>query len=568
MTESATESATDSAGTRLDPLLRPRAVAVVGSAPGVLRGLAAGGFGGTVLAVNPHAAGEAVHGAACVASPADLPERPDLVVLAVPAASVADAAAACGRRGARAAVVLTSGLSAAQEDALRAACRAWGMVLVGPGSAGVAVPALGLHATVAVRRPAAGDVAVAVRSGGVGGALLGRLARLNIGVASYVATGGATDVRDDLLRRWAADPAVRLGVLDATTPEDLRVLARAAGRGTPVLALAPASAGGGRGPLDGPLGAVRRALFARSGVVVARTLAELVEAAAVLAPGPAPRGRRVAVLAAGAEAGAAAAAACAAAGLAAAPLTAATRRALPPGPVPGAVVAAEPGPAAAVLGRDATVDAVLVVSPAPPPGPAGVPVVAVRPGQVEGVRVTADGVPSYASPARAARALAHAASLHRADEPGTPVEVPPGGPAAARALVGVRPGGARLPRAATLRLLAAYGVVARNAAPGGRGARVRCGTFRDELFGPVVVLAVEGGAVPAAAACPLTGGGAAGLVRAAGLPPVLAGPVAQLARLAADLPEVARLDVDAVVDRAELAIVNARAEVAPVRARG
>ena len=52
------------------------------------------GFGGALYAVNPHA--EDIEGVPCVPSVAALPEAPDLVVVAVPAARVLDVAQECG----------------------------------------------------------------------------------------------------------------------------------------------------------------------------------------------------------------------------------------------------------------------------------------------------------------------------------------------------------------------------------------------------------------------------------------------------------------------------------------
>ena len=73
---------------RLDPLLRPRSIAVVGASaragsPGneVLVNLRKGSYAGAIYAVNP--ARDSVDGARCFASLADLPEQPQHVVFAV-----------------------------------------------------------------------------------------------------------------------------------------------------------------------------------------------------------------------------------------------------------------------------------------------------------------------------------------------------------------------------------------------------------------------------------------------------------------------------------------------------
>ncbi|MGI9224239.1 MAG: acetate--CoA ligase family protein, partial [Woeseiaceae bacterium] len=72
----------------LDPLLRPRSVAVVGASSRSdslgewsLTNLCKGGFGGNIYPVNPHY--EALQGWKCYPSLADLPEVPDLVIFGV-----------------------------------------------------------------------------------------------------------------------------------------------------------------------------------------------------------------------------------------------------------------------------------------------------------------------------------------------------------------------------------------------------------------------------------------------------------------------------------------------------
>ncbi len=73
---------------RLDPLLRPRSVAVVGASDSpdsvgqwALKNLELGGYRGKIYAVNPRH--EEVQGHRCYASLKDLPEAPDLVIFAV-----------------------------------------------------------------------------------------------------------------------------------------------------------------------------------------------------------------------------------------------------------------------------------------------------------------------------------------------------------------------------------------------------------------------------------------------------------------------------------------------------
>ena len=73
---------------RLDPLLRPRSVAVVGASASTdsmgewsLKNLLRGEYSGTIYPVNPNY--EELQGVACYASLADLPEVPELVIFGV-----------------------------------------------------------------------------------------------------------------------------------------------------------------------------------------------------------------------------------------------------------------------------------------------------------------------------------------------------------------------------------------------------------------------------------------------------------------------------------------------------
>ncbi|MFA1545306.1 CoA-binding protein [Actinomadura chokoriensis] len=127
-----------SGGRMFTPPPSPRVVAVIGASrtrgtagAELLRDLVSGGFEGAVFAVNPHCAGSDLHGVPCVAGLGDLPEPPDLAVIAVPAYAVSGVAAACGRFGIPALMVIGSELTAGQRGGLLAVCREHGIRLAG-----------------------------------------------------------------------------------------------------------------------------------------------------------------------------------------------------------------------------------------------------------------------------------------------------------------------------------------------------------------------------------------------------------------------------------------------------
>ena len=314
----------------LEPLLAPRSVAVigVGHRPGsigrfILRNIRDAGFAGALYAVNPHGGG--IEGVPAAATLAALPEAPDLAVVTVPAAAVLDVAQECGKRGVRAMVVITSGLTSGQSAGLLDACRHWGMRLVGPNCFGVAVPDLGLDATFAVQHPAAGSAGLVVQSGGVGVALLEHFSRLGIGISSFASIGDKLDVSgNDMLQWWAADGTTRLAVLYLESFGNPRKFARTAARVSatmPVLTVhAGRSAPGQRAAASHTAAAAaplitRQALFEQAGIIATTSFGELLEAAVLLASQPVPAGSRVGIVSNAGGAGVLAADACVEAGL-------------------------------------------------------------------------------------------------------------------------------------------------------------------------------------------------------------------------------------------------------------
>lgn len=441
----------------MEPALRPQSVAVVGAGrrPGsvgraVLESVLAGGYAGRVHVVHPRAA--EISGVPAVASVDLLPEAPDLAILATPPETLPGLAEACGRRGVRSLLIVTSGLTAAGVDrAVLDAVHRHGMRMVGPNCLGLVDTAddVRLDATFAPGSPPSGPVGVVTQSGGVAIAVLEALRGLGLGVSTLVSVGDRYDVSsNDLLAWWCEDPGTRVAVLHVESfgnPRAFSRLARRLSARIPVVAVrAASSAVGARAAAShtarSATPAVRRdALYRQAGVQPVDDLGELAGALAALCWSPPAPGRRVAVLGNAGGTNVLAADACVAAGLEVPLLSAATRArldALLPdtaataGPVDttAAVDAATFASCLDVLRDDEEVDAVLaVVCPTAlgdpgtdlgqalgRPGRRPVPVVAVALDQR--VRVAPlngpDGAPRaavFADPSDAVRALAHLA---------------------------------------------------------------------------------------------------------------------------------------------------------------
>jgi len=607
------ESRADVASLR--SVLAPESVAVIGASRrprtvgrAILHNLVASGFAGRVYAVNPQ--GQAMEGIVCVPAAADLPEPVDLAVLTVPVAAVNEVAQACGRRGVRALVVITSGVGAEGADLL-AICRQHGMRLLGPNCLGVLVPSRGLNATFAAGQFRPGVAGLVVQSGGVGIAVLEHLSRLGIGVSSFASVGDKYDVSsNDLLTWWEQDEVTRMAVLYVESfgsPRKFARTARRVGRQMPVLTVIGARSPAGQRAAASVTAAAatplvtQEALYGQAGIIATRSLGELIEAAALLSCQPLPGGRRVAIVSNAGSAGVLAADACADSGLAVARLGEATqsglRGLLPAGAAVAGPVDTTPGVTTEAfracleqVAADEGVDAVLAVAvptalsdlrAAITAARLAKPAAAALLEQAESVRLLSrgqplDAVPAYAYPEGAARALGHAVR-YQAWRGRQDTQIPEQGGhevAAARGLTAAyldqHPGGGWLPGPQAAELAACYQIPVTDRGPA--GVEVLARLMPEPVFGPLVMLGLGGTAADvlggyAARLAPMTGADADDLIAESPAAPLLRGPagaasagtgppadtaalaglLVRLSRLADDLPEVAELELSPLI---------------------
>ncbi|MGE5147101.1 MAG: acetate--CoA ligase family protein, partial [Candidatus Eiseniibacteriota bacterium] len=302
----------------LDRIFHPASIAVLGAStePGsigqvLVRNLITGGFKGPVMPVNPRHL--AVEGILTYKDVAALPVTPDLAVIATPPATVPGLIAELGRRGTKAAVVITAGfgeggkeegerlrqavLDAAQPHLLR---------VVGPNCVGVMAPAIGLNASFAHISPKSGPIAFVAQSGAILTAVLDWAAGRGIGFSHMVSVGDMIDVDfGDLLDYLALDgntTAIMLYIEAVTNARKFMSAARAAARAKPVIVIkAGRHAEGAKaahshtGALAGA-DAVYDAAFRRAGMLRVYDLDELFDAVETLAYARAVRGNRLAII--------------------------------------------------------------------------------------------------------------------------------------------------------------------------------------------------------------------------------------------------------------------------------
>ncbi|MGE3275346.1 MAG: acetate--CoA ligase family protein [Vicinamibacterales bacterium] len=303
----------------LDALLRPRSVAVIGASRdrrsvggSILHNLLTFEFQGQVFPVNPKAA--VVHSLKSYAAVDQIPDPVDLAVIAVPRQHVVEAIESCGRKGVRAAVIITAGFKevgeagAALEREVLASARRHGIRLVGPNCMGIINmdPAVQLQASFSANEPVAGNVAFSSQSGALGEAILALLRERGLGLSMFVSLGNKADVSgNDLLEYWEQDERTRVILMYLESfgnPQKFLEISRRVSKKKPMIAVKSGrTAAGARaaashtGSLAGTDTAVD-SLFLQSGVLRAASIEELFVYASAFASQPVPRGNRVAIV--------------------------------------------------------------------------------------------------------------------------------------------------------------------------------------------------------------------------------------------------------------------------------
>ena len=208
--------------TSLTPLLDPRSVAVLGASADATRiggrpiaYMLRQGFAGRILPVNPRR--DEVQGLRAYPSVADLPEVPDVAVVAVPAEIAVQAVADLAAAGVKGAIVLTAGFAEVDEAGamaqaqMVATARAAGMRLLGPNCLGLFNARTGFYPTFTASLetgfPSPGRIGIASQSGAYGTHLFTVARNRGIGTPICVTTGNEGDVTiGDVIGWLAEDP--------------------------------------------------------------------------------------------------------------------------------------------------------------------------------------------------------------------------------------------------------------------------------------------------------------------------------------------------------------------------
>lgn len=247
----------------------------------------------------------------------DVPEQVDVAVVAVPAKVVPQVLEEAGKKGVKAAVIISSGFAEVGnkelEDEVKTIGKMYGIRILGPNCIGVYNAFSGFDTVFLPEeragRPPAGPLALISQSGAVAASIMDWAARRNIGLSIMVNYGNKADVGDvELLRYFERDDRIKvitIYVEGFKYPGEAHRFLEAAGevsKKKPIIAYKAGRSAAAQRAVKSHTAALAgsyemyRALFRQAGIIEASNLRDMFDMAKALAMQPLPRGNRVLVI--------------------------------------------------------------------------------------------------------------------------------------------------------------------------------------------------------------------------------------------------------------------------------
>ncbi|MBP9041493.1 MAG: acetate--CoA ligase family protein [Anaerolineaceae bacterium] len=301
----------------LSPFFNAAGVAVIGASSnpqklsyGILKNLIHSTYQGEVYPVNPGS--KEILGRRCYAHISEVPDPVELAVLVVPAPVTPQTLEDCGKRGIKAAIIISGGFKEVGESGtdLEKECleiaRRYGMRLIGPNCVGTMCMRTGLNTTFIYGVPDTGGIGFLSQSGAVCGGVIDMVLGKKIGFSHFISMGNEADVTEtDLIEYLGEDPSTRVIAAYVEQIRDGRrflEVARKVSRVKPIVLLKAGRSGAGAravsshtGSLAGSYTAYQTA-FKQAGVIEVQNWSELFDVAIAFDFQPIPAGRRAVII--------------------------------------------------------------------------------------------------------------------------------------------------------------------------------------------------------------------------------------------------------------------------------
>ena len=306
----------------LDSIFYPQSVAVVGVTPtagtvpyDIFYNILASGYKGILYPVAPGK--RSISAVPAYRYVSDIEADVDMAVIVFPAAVVDKALEMCGKKGVKAAIVISAGFrevgpkGVKREQRVKDICAEYGISLIGPNCLGVinTDPTSMLNASFARKMPSEDRIAFLSQSGALCTAVLDYARSKNIGFSKFVSFGNMAGVTEiDLLHYLHQDEKTDVILLYLEELRNGRALMEAAKKIThgpnakPILAIKSGRTPQGADAASSHTGSLAgedsicETVFREAGIIRVNTLDALFNAAILLTYQPMPAGNRVAIV--------------------------------------------------------------------------------------------------------------------------------------------------------------------------------------------------------------------------------------------------------------------------------
>jgi acetyltransferase len=301
----------------LTPFFEASGVAVIGASSnphklsfGILRNLVESIYQGGIYPVNPGS--KEILGKTCYADISSVPDPVELAVIALPAAAIPDILDACGKRGIKAAVIISGGFKEVGSEGtdLEKRCleiaSGYQMRLIGPNCVGSISLYSGLNTTFIQGTPSLGGIGFISQSGAICGGVIDHILGKKVGFSHFVSLGNEADVTEtDVLEYFGDDPHTRVIAAYVEQIRDGRhflEVARKVSARKPIILLKAGRTNAGARAVSSHTGSLAgshsayQASFKQAGVIEANTIAELFDMAMAFDFQPLPSGSRAVII--------------------------------------------------------------------------------------------------------------------------------------------------------------------------------------------------------------------------------------------------------------------------------
>jgi acetate---CoA ligase (ADP-forming) subunit alpha len=304
----------------LEKIMHPKSVAIIGASENpekvghvIMQNYLDAGFPGKIYPININTTGT-IMGYKSYKRVAEVREKIDLAVIAIPAQLVPKVLDECGKAHVGSAVVVSGGFAEVGEiklqDELARTANRYSMPVIGPNCLGVMDPRSRVDTlflpTFKLDRPKIGGVSFVAQSGAVGSAVLDLINSEGFGLARFISYGNAAVVDEtDILNYLMHDKDTKVIVMyieGVRRGKDFIQIARKVTRVKPVVVIkggvteAGAQAAHSHTAVLAGSNEAYEAVFRQFGFTIARDIKDLLNYAKVFDTQPPATGNRIAVI--------------------------------------------------------------------------------------------------------------------------------------------------------------------------------------------------------------------------------------------------------------------------------